>query len=81
MSKKTYDHKEEATHLAKVLKYNPEYITDEDKFDDLVTILEVRLMQAFFAAEGGKKLIESVYQAPDAAKFELPLPRAGGNSN
>jgi hypothetical protein len=54
MKDKLYDPKHEATHLAKVLKYNPEYLQDEAKFNDLVTIIEVRMMQAFEAGRAGK---------------------------
>lgn len=81
MSNKNYDHRKEATHLAKVLKYNPELTTDTAKFDDLVVALEVRLMEAFHAGQGGKTLVEGVYEAPGVSAEILPPPVPTGVSN
>lgn len=72
MSKKTYDHKKEATFLANVLKHNKELVCDGERFDDLVVALEIRLMEAFDAGKSGKVEIESVYEAPGLAAEILP---------
>lgn len=79
MSKKTYDHKYEATFLANVLKHNKELVNDESRFDDLVVALEVRLMEAYNAGRGGAIEVESVFEAAGAPAAEILPPDVPGN--
>ena len=51
---KKLDLKKEALDLAKTLKYNPEFLADESRFDDLVVVLELRLEDIAKAAVAQK---------------------------
>lgn len=63
MSKKEYDTKDTAKFLANVIKHNLDLFQSDDRFEDAVVMLEVRLVEAYNAGKNGMPAVESLFTA------------------
>lgn len=60
-----------ATDLAKVLKFNPELVSDPKRFDELVLTIEIRMLSAYFT---GREEGEGTEEPEDKPNVTLVIP-------